>query len=381
MNPAVNATPLFSSFFMAGFECTTHVGVRGYRHDVLRATRHDVQALEDYGLLREIGIRTVREGLRWPMIEPRAGQYRFADVLPMLRAARDSGTQVIWDLMHFGIPEDLDVFSAAFVDRFEGFARAFLPVLEDFTTQPWLTPVNEVSFLAFAGGDAGFFAPFQRGRGHELKQNLVRASIAATRAALEVNPRTRFMQPEPVIQVVTARGRPWDAPHAAGHTAAHRQTWDMIAGRMDPELGGEERLLDVIGVNYYPNNQWEHGGPHLRLDDTRWRRFADILEDTAARYAPRGVIVSETGAEMHLRQPWLAYIASETERAVARGAPVHGICWYPILDHPGWDDDRHVRCGVYGFRKRGERRLEPELAIELERWRARFEPVSVGVSR
>ncbi len=36
----------------------------------------------------------------------------------MLQAARDTGTQVIWDMMHYGWPDDLDVWSPAFVDRF-----------------------------------------------------------------------------------------------------------------------------------------------------------------------------------------------------------------------------------------------------------------------
>ena len=364
---------LFKSFFMGGFECTTHVGVRGYRHDVLRATRHDVNCAGDYLSLGEIGIRTVREGLRWNTIEPRAGQYDFSSVLPMLRAARDTGTQVIWDLMHFGIPDGLDVFSSAFVERLEGLARAFTPLLCDFTSEPWLTPVNEISFTAFAAGDAGFFAPFQHGRGHELKRQLVRATIAASRAILQVAPHARLMQPEPVIHIVPARDRPWDAGAAAGHREAQFQTWDMIAGRLEPELGGEERLLDVIGVNYYPNNQWEHGGATLKLDDMRWRPFSGLLEEIATRYGPRPLIVSETGAELALRQPWLAYIGAQVERAMQRGADIQGVCWYPILDHPGWDDDRHVRCGLYGFRRRGERRLETEIADELERWRLRLE--------
>lgn len=364
---------LFNSFFMGGFECTTHVGVRGYRHDVLHATRHDVNCAEDYRLLREIGIRTVREGLRWNRVEPRAGKYDFSGVLPMLHAAKHTGTQVIWDLMHFGIPDGLDVYSSAFVDRLEGVARAFTRVLCDFTSEPWLTPVNEISFTAFAAGDAGFFAPFQHRRGHELKRQLVRGSLAAARAILEVAPHARLMQPEPHIHIVNARNRPWDAGAAAGHREAQFQTWEMIAGRFEPELGGEERLLDVIGVNYYPNNQWEHGGPPLKMDDTRWRAFSISLEEIAARYAPRPLIVSETGAELASRQPWLAYIGAQVERAIGRGADIQGVCWYPILDHPGWDDDRHVRCGLYGFRRRGERRLELEIADELERWRLRLE--------
>lgn len=39
----------------------------------------------------------------------------------MLRAARESGTQVIWDLFHYGWPEELDILPE-FVQRFRAFA-------------------------------------------------------------------------------------------------------------------------------------------------------------------------------------------------------------------------------------------------------------------
>ena len=39
-------------------------------------------------------------------------------------------------------------------------------------------------------------------------------------------------------------------------------------------------------------------------------------------------------------------IASEAERAMAEGVDLHGICLYPVCDYPGWDDDRHCKCGL-----------------------------------
>jgi hypothetical protein len=369
----------FNSFFMGGFECSTHVGLRGYRHDLLRDTRHDTQVLEDYKILRGVGIRTVREGLRWHLVEPQPGRYDFSAVIPMLRAAQITGTQVIWDIMHFGIPDDLDVYSGAFVRRLEGLARAFTAVLSDFTRTPWITPVNEISFLSFAGGDAGFFAPFHNDRGHELKRQFVRATIAATHACLDVNSKTRFMQPEPVIHIVASGERPWERDQAAGHRGAQFQAWDMIAGRLEPELGGEERLLDVLGLNFYPNNQWELNGPQLKRCGDRWMPFSAMLHDLSNRYG-REMIVSETGAQGNDRAPWLEYVAGEVERAILDGVPIHGICLYPILDHPGWDDDRHVQCGLYGFRRRGERRLDTAYAAELNCWQKRLER-EVNLSR
>ena len=30
----------------------------------------------------------------------------------------------------------------------------------------------------------------------------------------------------------------------------------MLSGRTQPELGGKESYLDILGINYYDRNQW-----------------------------------------------------------------------------------------------------------------------------
>ena len=75
----------------------------------------------------------------------------------MLRAARENQICVIWDLLHFGWPDHVDVFSGDFVARFENFVRALIRVLEvEGDAVPHISPLNEISFLSWAGGDAGF---------------------------------------------------------------------------------------------------------------------------------------------------------------------------------------------------------------------------------
>src|SRR4051812_24731628 len=84
----------FRSFFQGGFECATHRRPHMGQIDVLHATQHDVRAAEDYGLLADVGIRTVRDGLRWHLIERTPGQYDWSSFLPMLESARETKTQV-----------------------------------------------------------------------------------------------------------------------------------------------------------------------------------------------------------------------------------------------------------------------------------------------
>lgn len=203
------------------------------------------------------GIRTVRDGIRWHLIERTPGHYDFSSVLPMVRAAHDAGVQVIWDLCHYGLPDDLDIFSTGFVRRFAELARAFARLLTSETDAvPFVAPINEMSFFAWAGGEVAYFNPFVEGRAYELKAQLVRAAIAATEAVWEVHPGARIVHTDPVIHVHADPERPWDRPEAEAYTRSQYDSWDMLAGRHHPEVGGHPRYLDIVGVNYYPHNQW-----------------------------------------------------------------------------------------------------------------------------
>ena len=60
---------MFQSFFMGGFECSTHRLRSGKRLNVTAATCHDKFAAADYQGLQQQGIYTVREGICWHLIE------------------------------------------------------------------------------------------------------------------------------------------------------------------------------------------------------------------------------------------------------------------------------------------------------------------------
>jgi polysaccharide biosynthesis protein PelF len=360
---------VFRSFFQGGFESSSHRRAHDNRRlDMVAATGHDVHAEADFRALARHGILTVRDGLRWHLIEWTPGVYDWSSLARQLAAARATGTQVIWDLLHYGWPDGLDIWRPAFVDRFAAFAAAAARHIGDALPGPHVyAPVNEVSFFAWAGGDAAYLNPFARGRAHELKVQLARAAVAAMEAILAVEPGARFVHADPVINVVADPSRPWDAPWAEGHRKAQFQGWDMIAGTLWPQVGGRPELLDIVGVNFYHNNQWVHGGPPLSPDDPLARPFHALLADTYARYG-RPIFVAETGIEGDARAAWLARIADEVDVARSLGVPVEGICLYPVLDHPGWDDERYCPNGLLAWADAAHERIaDPALAAELAR--------------
>ena len=360
----------FQSFFMGGFECSTHRLRSGRRLDVIAATSHDAFARQDYQRLADAGMSTARDGIRWHLIERSPGAYDFSSVRPMLAAARETGVQVIWDVLHYGWPDDLDIFSAAFVKRFADFARAFAEVASRETKgAPWVVPVNEISFFAWAGGDVGIFNPFATRRGDELKIQLLRSTIAAIKAMWEVNPDIQIVHTEPMINVVAHPDRPQDAGPAEGHRQAQYAALDMLAGRTMPELGGREEYLGVIGINYYVHNQWIYPGGHgmmIEPSHARYRPVWEMLREVHARYR-RPMFIAETGIEDEARPAWLRYMGYEVRRAIRADLPIHGICLYPVVNHPGWEDDRHCYNGLWDYADaNGNREIYEPLARELE---------------
>lgn len=370
---------LFDSFFMGGFECSTHRLSTGRRLDMIAATRHDELCRQDYARLKTAGMRVARDGVRWHLIENIEHHYEFASVLDMVRAARDEQIQVIWDLMHYGWPDGLDIFRPEFVRRFVRFGKAFASLLRsEGVTKPWLVPINEISFLSWGGGDVGYLNPHAHGRGLELKAQLARAAIEAMEAIWDILPQARFVQLDPLINIHPRTKRKADVTEAEGRRLAQYQAWDMLCGRIWPQLGGAPKYLDVLGANYYCNNQWICDGPTLKAGQPGYRPFQQMLSELHQRYK-RPIFISETGTEGEARPHWLRSICRAVQAAQSQGIPVHGICLYPILNHPGWDDERHCPNGLWDYADdAGNRDVCQPLLEEIRRWQQIFESPADG---
>ena len=345
-------TSPFRSFWMGGFESACHINLAGQRIDMICATQHDTRAEEDYVLLQALGITTVREGLRWHLIDRGAGRYDFSSAASIAEAARRTGMQTVWNLCHYAWPENLGLFSPAFVDRFAAYAReAARFVAGNSDDVPVYSPINEISFFAWAAGEVGYIYPHARGAGGRVKEQLVRAAIAGMEAIRDVDARARFIHDDPLIHVVTPKGRPDLARAAADQRAAQFEGWDMLAGALRPEIGGHPRYLDIVGVNFYHANEWEYPDRtiawHDQPRDPRWKPLGDLVTEVFERY-DRPVMISETSHFGAGRARWLREVGSEVDRVLGRGVPLLGVCIYPIIDRPDWDDPDHWhRSGVW----------------------------------
>ncbi|MBA2449371.1 MAG: cupin domain-containing protein [Chloroflexi bacterium] len=378
---------LFGSFFLGGFECSQQVTAEGRRLDLIVASQHDVQAAEDYARCREIGIRAVREAVRWPMVD-RGGTLDLEELRRLVRLAREAEVVQIWDLMHYGYPDDLEPFSAAFVDRFATYARAVASIVCDETGGPtYYTPINEISYYAWAGGEVGYMGPLLQGRGGKLKRALVRAAIAATNAIWEADPEAQIVTVDPLVWLHVPPERPDLQPEVDDfNRRLVTEAFDLLAGRRQPELGGSRAHLGIMAVNYYGCNQWTIPTPELPQrfltpDDPRWVPLSDLLLDLQARYGGP-LLIGETGASADARAAWIDYLCGEAAQALERGVNLQGICWYPIVTTPDWEDTTaFLEGGLFDVIPepdgRLRRALDPSAAAALRRAQAALDPESL----
>lgn len=367
---------MFGSFFLAGFECSTQRRFDGRRLDLIGATRHDELCEQDYALVRRHGFAGARDGFRWHLIEERPGHYDWSSVRPMLRAARRQNMRVIWDLCHYGYPDWLDIWSDEFLERFAAFCAAGVRLIREETGEaPMVCPVNEISFWAWIGGKEGKINPYATEKAPELKRQLVRAKLAGIAAARDAEPETLVISAEPLINMVRDTNDEADIRAAADYHQSQYEATDLLLGRLEPELGGYESALDVIGVNYYPHNQWRIRGGFVPMGHHDYKPLSELLADVYARYR-RPLFIAETGAEHSARPAWIHYVCQEVRTALEAGVPVRGVCLYPITEYRGWDNDRVCSVGLFSSAdERGHRVINEPLWRELSRQQELLRPL------
>jgi beta-glucosidase/6-phospho-beta-glucosidase/beta-galactosidase len=361
----------FNSFIMGGFEGSTHIDRSGRRLDLVASTRHDEFAFADYSRAVNQGLRTVRDCVRWHLIEVSPFEYDFSSLERQVQAANEVGIEVIWDYFHYGYPNELDIFSEQFRERFAAFSTAVTRYLAGNYAMPLhICPVNEISFFAWIAANKGHFAPCVTRRDNELKDQLIATSLESVRAIRQAAPDVTIMFTEPAIHVVPRDDSPYARRAAEAYRRSQFQALDRLQAAANDDLG----INDVIGLNYYFHNQWRHPSRRkIHRDHPQYRPLSEILAEFYDRYR-LPLLIAETGIEDDLRAEWFRYVCDEVAVAIEYGIPIEGICLYPIVNHPGWADDRHCYNGLWDYADaHGDRETYLPLSIEIERQIRRFE--------
>jgi len=340
----VNVNP-FKSFLMGGFECADQQNAFGRRVDLYKISGHDRFLEEDYDQLNQIGIETIREGIRWSVVETKPYEYDWSEVERIIKVSQEKNIQVVWDICHFGFPDDLTPLHPMFPRRFSQICREFVIKYRSMVPEGLLvvTPINEVSFISWLGGDVRGTSPYCVGQGWEVKYALMKAYIEGIEMMKEIDPSVRILITEPLISIVSNNPGNNEAVLFAEEKHFEQfQVHDILSGAMCPELRGKPEYLDIIGVNYYYDNQWinetheflpwAEEPPH-----PLFRSLHSLVETVFARYG-RPIIIAETSHPGEDRAKWIRSISKECISILTSGLPLLGCCFYPLIDRPDWDD-------------------------------------------
>ncbi len=170
----------------------------------------------------------------------------------------------------------------------------------------------------------------------------MKAYIEGIAAMKEEDPSIRILTTEPLVNMVPPiNATPKEKSFARMAHLNQFQAVEMLSGALCPELGGKPEYLDILGFNYYYNNQWIAGtGQFLPWmndnNDPRWLPLHKLLQQAYRRYR-RPMVLTETSHPAEDRPQWAHFIAKECRTAIQSGLPLWGVCWYPIIDRPDWD--------------------------------------------
>jgi hypothetical protein len=92
--------------------------------------------------------------------------------------------------------------------------------------------------------------------------------------------------------------------------------------------------------------------------------FSSLLAEVYYRYW-RPVVVSETSHFGVGRGRWIEEVIDEVARARDKGVGVEGLCIYPIIDRPDWEDPDHWHnSGLWDVQRNNDGKLERVLSTQ-----------------
>jgi beta-glucosidase len=326
--------------------------------DELSWTCHRGRERDDLALAVEAGADAVRYGLTWPEVETAPGTYDWRAVDEVVAHAESLGLELIWDLVHFGVPSHLDggFLDPCFPDAFAAYAGAFAERYRGRITK--ITPLNEPYITTYFRAGWGIWPPYLKGREGfaRLAAPLVTGLRRAIRAIEQRAPETEIWLNDgadtfhPLTPELEHEGRFLTRQRYAifdlliGSDEARRETaeWLVPAGFPTELVHDEPVRVDVIGLDYYPETEHDFelgpdGSPRLSVAKDPVG-LAATCRAYADRYG-RALFIAESSApgSDENRRRWLAWNLEELRCARAQGVEVVGYTWWPLFDHVDWN--------------------------------------------
>jgi beta-glucosidase/6-phospho-beta-glucosidase/beta-galactosidase len=384
--------------WMTGFECTAFPQVGT---DELEQTEHLRWWASDLLRVRETGVRVIRYGIPWHIVNPAPHVYDWSWTDQALDLMDTLGLVPIVDLFHFGTPLWIEdgILNPIFAEMQSWYAAAFA---RRYPHLLYYTPTNEPYIEASFGAEWAIWYPFRRGQRNAARA-FVNVAGGLSRSMIEI----RRVQPAALMMIADTCEYYHSLDGAFQEEADFRTerrflVHDMYQGLLDRQhpmwdylvRNGVEEWeldwflqnpvrLDILGLDYYRHSEHQlRRGPNGERidespieDESRLLGWAELTRQYSSRYNGVPVILAETnmeGEEARIR--WVEYIVEQTRVARGNGVPVCGFTYYGAIDHVDWDTALRMRnnninpCGMWSLHREGDRLVRrPTALVDLYR--------------
>jgi beta-glucosidase/6-phospho-beta-glucosidase/beta-galactosidase len=354
---ATGASQVLEFMFSTGIECSCPTINNGrVRIDEMASCKHYDYWREDFALVKELGIETLRYGppIHKTFLGPNRFDWEFADLtFSELKALK---IVPIVDLCHFGVPDWIGDFqNPDFPELFASYAKAFA------LRFPWVqlyTPVNEMFVCATFSAAKGWWneqLSSDRAFVTALK-HIVKANVLAMHAIIAVRPDAIFIQSE--SSEYFHPHRPDAVPRAdylnqqrflpLDLNYGHQVSAETYAFLMENGMSKEEYRFFmnmhlnrhcVLGNDYYGAN--EH---YISSDEIMFSGEIFGYDEITHQYYKRyrlPVMHTETnaceGPEGNEAVRWLWKQWANVFHVRKSGLPILGFTWYSLTDQIDWD--------------------------------------------
>ena len=315
-----------------------------YRQDEVNLIRHDEFLDIDYQLMVSAGCVGIRDAARWYISNPAPGVYDWTWLDQVVTAAERHQLKLYLDLWHYGYPDWMDILSPEAPLQFADFASQ---IARRYPSLEYYCVCNEPSLLVELGGRKGKWSPFlHKTDPSAFRRQISKMIIEASKSILAVKPDAVMVIPEP-----------W---HATDRISEDYQAavLDTVLGLCDPELGGCNDLVTIIGLNHYR--------------DSTLPPFHRLLINAQKRWPTKQLWITETsGPPKGWQQAeWFWWMLTETRLAAMSGINIPVFTWAPAISMYDWVNEKvQLHNGIWILDENGQRLPNGKIlqAIDLAR--------------
>jgi beta-glucosidase len=336
-----------------GIECAAPVGPGGDQHDRPRSTGHREQYLQDFRLVRELGLRYLRWGVPFHVVaaDRRRHDWTWTDLA--VDALAEEGIEPIANLLDVGLPDDVaGLADPTLPGRYLRYVEAFV---SRYRWIRWYTPVNAPLVAALRSARlAG------RNHRHADEAALARAMVTLADLSLGAMAVIRALRPDAVFLQGDAcesyaPAVPEATPAAAFLDEQRYLGFDLVLGREPAgpvlawlgQAGVREREIAallrrpirdgfVVGLHHHHGNERLVHPSGTVSSNSLPAGFASLARGYWARYR-RPMWLAQTSREAGQAEQWLAEQWDATLALRAEGIRITGFCWDSLTDQVDWD--------------------------------------------